>query len=206
MERERRGNWVYYRTVLQARSRLRDAFGGEPVQDVTGRRRASATAPLIAAAHRAGAPMRLVVIGGSDAGISAALRRERCPKDVEATVVVADDYPNFSICGLPFYVSGEMPEWRQLAHRTLAELEQTGMQAAPEPHGDWPRSRSTRGVCGEPRGSGAVPWVTTRLVIATGAGPIRPPMPGLDLPNVHVLHTMDNSFRRARPGGVWTGT
>jgi NADPH-dependent 2,4-dienoyl-CoA reductase/sulfur reductase-like enzyme len=30
-----------------------------------------------------------------------------------------------------------------------------------------------------------------QLVIATGAGPIRPAMPGLDLPYVHVLHTMD---------------
>jgi NADPH-dependent 2,4-dienoyl-CoA reductase/sulfur reductase-like enzyme len=33
-----------------------------------------------------------------------------------------------------------------------------------------------------------------QLVIATGAKPIRPAMPGLDLPNVHVLHTMDHSF------------
>ena len=67
-------------------------------------------------------------IGGSDAGISAALRARELTKDVEATVVVADDYPNFSICGLPFYVSGETPEWQQLAHRTLAELEQTGVR------------------------------------------------------------------------------
>ena len=35
---------------------------------------------------------------------------------------VADDYPNFSICGLPFYVSAETPDWHQLAHQTLDEL------------------------------------------------------------------------------------
>jgi NADPH-dependent 2,4-dienoyl-CoA reductase/sulfur reductase-like enzyme len=56
------------------------------------------------------------VIGGSDAGLSAALRARELTEDVEATVV-ADDYPNFSICGLPFYVSGETLDWHQLAHR-----------------------------------------------------------------------------------------
>jgi hypothetical protein len=71
--------------------------------------------------------MRLVMIGGSDAGISAALRARELSSDVEATVVVADDNPNFSIWGLPFYVSGETPGWHRLVHRTLEELEQTGI-------------------------------------------------------------------------------
>jgi NADPH-dependent 2,4-dienoyl-CoA reductase/sulfur reductase-like enzyme len=44
----------------------------------------------------------LLVIGGSDAGISCALRARELDPAVEIKVVVADDYPNFSICGLPF--------------------------------------------------------------------------------------------------------
>src|ERR1700687_1654946 len=71
--------------------------------------------------------MRLVVIGGSDARISAALRAREMRPDVEVSVVVADAYPNFSICGLPFYVSGETPDWHQLAHRALLELEDAGL-------------------------------------------------------------------------------
>ena len=43
------------------------------------------------------------------------------------TVVVADAYPNFSICGIPYYVSGEVGDWHNLAHRTVADLEATGM-------------------------------------------------------------------------------
>ena len=39
-----------------------------------------------------------------------------------------DAYPNFSICGIPYYVSGDVSDWRQLAHRDLGALETTGMQ------------------------------------------------------------------------------
>ena len=41
----------------------------------------------------------LVAVGGSDAGISAALRARELDPSSEVTVVVADAYPNFSICG-----------------------------------------------------------------------------------------------------------
>ena len=71
--------------------------------------------------------MRLVAIGGSDAGISAALRARELDPTAEVTVVLADAYPNFSICGIPYYVSGDVADWRNLAHRTLADLEATGM-------------------------------------------------------------------------------
>src|SRR3990172_12844921 len=57
---------------------------------------------------------RLLIIGGSDAGISAALRAREVDPSVNVTVVVADAFPNYSICGLPFYVSGEVPDWRRL--------------------------------------------------------------------------------------------
>jgi NADPH-dependent 2,4-dienoyl-CoA reductase/sulfur reductase-like enzyme len=71
--------------------------------------------------------MHLVMIGGSDAGISAALRARELDPGADVSVVVADACPNFSICGIPYYVSGEVAHWRNLAHRTTADLEATGM-------------------------------------------------------------------------------
>ena len=64
----------------------------------------------------------IVAIGGSDAGISAALRVRELDPSTEVTVVVADAYPNFSICGIPYYVSGEVTHWTNLAHRTADDL------------------------------------------------------------------------------------
>jgi hypothetical protein len=46
----------------------------------------------------------LLIIGGSDA----ALRARELNPETQVTVVVADSYPNFSICGLPFFISGEV--------------------------------------------------------------------------------------------------
>src|ERR1700755_1202154 len=72
--------------------------------------------------------MHVVMIGGSDAGISAALRARELDPAADVTVVLEDAYPNFSICGIPYYVSGEVTHWRNLAHRTLADLEAAGMR------------------------------------------------------------------------------
>jgi len=69
--------------------------------------------------------MHIVIVGDSDAGISAALRARQLDPAVEVTGVVADAYPNFSICGIPYYISGEVTHWQNLAHRTRAELSHT---------------------------------------------------------------------------------
>lgn len=64
--------------------------------------------------------MQIIIIGGSDAGISAALRIRELDPSVHPTVILDDRYPNYSICGLPFFHSGEVTDWRNLAHRISA--------------------------------------------------------------------------------------
>jgi NADPH-dependent 2,4-dienoyl-CoA reductase/sulfur reductase-like enzyme len=71
---------------------------------------------------------RVLIIGGSDAGISAALRARELDSAVEVTVLLADGYPNFSICGLPYYLSGDVADWRSLAHRGIEDLEAAGIE------------------------------------------------------------------------------
>ena len=70
---------------------------------------------------------QLLIIGGSDAGISAALRARELDPTIDITTVLCDSFPNFSICGLPFYLSGEVPDWRNLAHRTAEEITRKGI-------------------------------------------------------------------------------
>ena len=122
--------------------------------------------------------MHLVAIGGSDAGISAALRARELDPTTEVTVVVADAYPNFSICGIPYYVSGEVTHWRNLAHRTLDDLKATGMQVRLN-------TMATKiDVAGRQLHvvdeSGVEDQIAyDQLVVGTGAVSARPPIEGL---------------------------
>lgn len=135
----------------------------------------------------------LLVIGGSDAGVSAALRAREVDPQLEVTVLVADEFPNFSICGLPFFHSGEVADWHSLAHRTLPELEASGASFLL-------RHRATaidadRKIVAVDSPVGAKSISYDRVVIATGAAPFRPPIVGLASNRVFFLHSMADAFR-----------
>ena len=133
--------------------------------------------------------MHLLIIGGSDAGISAALRARELDPTVESTVLLADAFPNYSICGLPFFLSGETPDWRSLAHRTQFN----GIRLLPD-HLAETIDATAKTVQVRDRTHQLKVLRYDRLIVATGAHPVRPDISGLDLPGVHLLHTMDDSF------------
>ena len=134
--------------------------------------------------------MRFVIVGGSDAGISAALRARELDGSAHITVVLADAFPNYSICGLPFYLSGETPDWQQLAHR--AEFEGIEILTNHRAQAFGPSGR-TVSVTDESGRNKRLAY--DALLIATGARPIIPRIPGIDAPGVFPLHTMEDSFR-----------
>ena len=148
--------------------------------------------------------MHLVAIGGSDAGISAALRARELDPTTEVTVVVADAYPNFSICGIPYYVSGEVTHWRNLAHRTLDDLKATGMQVRLNTLATKIDVAGRRlHVVDESGAEDQLPY--DQLVVGTGAVSARPPIEGLVGPDalgpadgVHLLHSMGDTFELMR--------
>jgi NADPH-dependent 2,4-dienoyl-CoA reductase/sulfur reductase-like enzyme len=146
----------------------------------------------------------LVAVGGSDAGISAALWAGELDPAVDVTIVVADAYPNFSICGIPYYVSGEVTHWRNLAHRKTADLEAAGLQLRLNTLAtriDVAETSAGRRLhVRRPDGrDDVIPY--DALVVGTGAVPVRPPITGLTGPDalgpddgVHLLHSMGDTF------------
>ncbi|MFJ7077456.1 FAD-dependent oxidoreductase [Streptomyces sp. NPDC098781] len=137
---------------------------------------------------------RLVVIGGDAAGMSAAsqARRLRGADQLEIVAFERGHFTSYSACGIPYWVGGQVPERDRLIARTAEEhrardidlrmrTEVTEIDVA----GGRVRARDVD--------SGAESWTSyDKLVIATGARPIRPDMPGADAPGVHGVQTLDD--------------
>ncbi|WP_217182432.1 FAD-dependent oxidoreductase [Streptomyces sp. AC495_CC817] len=144
---------------------------------------------------------RVIAVGGSDAGISAALRARELDPASEVTVVVADAYPNFSICGIPYYVSGEVTHWSNLAHRTAADLAATGMEVRVDTRATHIDPAGKRLTVRDADGR-SEELAYDALVVGTGAVSVRPPIDGLaelgPEQGLHLLHSMGDTFALER--------
>lgn len=137
---------------------------------------------------------RLVIVGGDAAGMSAAsqARRLKGPEELEIVAFERGHFSSFSACGIPYWVGGDVPERDRLIARTPEEHRERsiGLRMRTEVTeidvaGSRVRSRDLE--------SGEVAWTGyDKLVIATGARPVRPPLPGIDAPGVHGVQNLDD--------------
>ncbi len=137
---------------------------------------------------------KIVIIGGSDAGISAGLRAKETAPDADVIILVKDRFPNFSICGLPFYIGGEIPDWFHLAHRTQDQLKAAGLRVLPGHEAIQIKTQTHTVAVRDPEGS-VIEFSYDCLVIATGAASARPRIPGSDLPGIFFLRFMDDGLK-----------
>ncbi|MCF2526661.1 FAD-dependent oxidoreductase [Yinghuangia soli] len=137
---------------------------------------------------------RLVVIGGDAAGASAAsqARLRRPPGELEVVVLERGTYTSYSACGIPYWVGGLVDGPDALIARSPEEHRRRGVdvRTGTEAEGiDLDR----REVAVRDRATGAASRLGfDQLVIATGATPVRPPLPGIDAPGVHGVQTLDD--------------
>jgi len=120
--------------------------------------------------------MKIIIIGGSDAGISAGLRIKEMDPKSELTILLKDEYPNFSICGLPFYIGGQVENWKNLAHRSMDQLKKTGIRWLPGHTATRIDQQAHQVIAVDPsKNEMALPY--DKLILATGAASVRPRFP-----------------------------
>lgn len=137
---------------------------------------------------------QIVIVGGSDAGISAGLRVSELWGDTEVTMILADEYPNFSICGLPFYLSGEIADWKTLAHRTSEEIAKENIKIVTKQNVTAIVPDRKQIFATDATGH-IKAFSYDTLVIGTGGRSVLPEFPGIDLPGVFSLRWMQDSFK-----------
>jgi NADPH-dependent 2,4-dienoyl-CoA reductase/sulfur reductase-like enzyme/rhodanese-related sulfurtransferase len=136
---------------------------------------------------------RLVIVGGVAAGASAAAKARRTDENIEIVLLEAGPYISFANCGLPYYVGGEIADRDDLFVVTaerFARRFRVDVRTQTEATGvDSQRKTVTlRGADGS-----AEELSYDRLVLATGASGITPPIPGLDTENVFTLRTVPDA-------------
>ncbi|MCW8095696.1 FAD-dependent oxidoreductase [Streptomyces tauricus] len=137
---------------------------------------------------------RLVVVGGDAAGMSAAsqARRLKGPDELEIIAFERGHFSSYSACGIPYWVGGEVEARDKLIARSPEEHRERGIDLrmrteVTELDVDGGRVRS------RDLDSGTEEWTSyDKLVIATGARPVRPSLPGIDAPGVHGVQTLDD--------------
>jgi len=137
-------------------------------------------------------PRRILIVGGSDAGTAAALSARSTDPDCAIDVLMEDRFPNFSVCGLPFLLSGEVTGWKELAHRTEEDFAGRRITLHKESQAVSIRHEHQELIAETVGGERLFGY--DRLVIATGAEAVTPKIAGADLDGVHRVRTMDDGL------------
>ena len=140
--------------------------------------------------------MRLVIVGGVAAGASAAAKARRCNEDAEIVMFEMGPDISYATCGLPYYLSGVIPERKNLLI-TTTEFFKNRFNVEVRPRHEVLRiDRQAQKVVVKNVTTGAIAEEAyDRLVLSTGATAILPPIPGVDLPFVFTLKTLQDTDR-----------
>ncbi len=141
-------------------------------------------------------PFRLVIIGGVAAGASAAARARRLSESARITLIERGPDVSFANCGLPYHIGGEITDRAVLAVQTPQTLQamldldvRTGTEAVAI-------DRAAKRVRLRTPATGDETWLPyDKLVLAPGASPLRPPLPGIDDARIHTLRSLQDMDR-----------
>lgn len=138
--------------------------------------------------------MRVIIIGGVAAGMSAASKIKRMDSQSEVIVYEKGSFLSYGACGLPYYAAGMNDDYRKMIARTPEEFEASGieihikcqvMKVFPQEKTVFVKNLETGQMFMDSY---------DKLMTATGARAIVPDIPGTNLHGVHLLKTMEDGF------------
>lgn len=139
--------------------------------------------------------MKILIVGGVAAGTKAAAKLKREMGDAaDVTVISKGDYISYAACGLPYYIGQVIKDKETLLENTPESFSEltgahvlTGIEATR-------LARQAKTVYATNIKTGEeLTYSYDKLVIATGARPVKPNLPGIELKNIFTLRDPDDA-------------
>jgi NADPH-dependent 2,4-dienoyl-CoA reductase/sulfur reductase-like enzyme/rhodanese-related sulfurtransferase len=138
--------------------------------------------------------MKVIIVGGVAGGASCAARLRRLDEKAEILMVERGPYVSYANCGLPYHIGGVIEKESSLlvaSESTFREQFAIDVRIRCEVVGISSKKKTVE------LKNHATGQVTTesydKLVLSPGAAPIRPPLPGIDLPGIFSVRTIPDA-------------
>lgn len=139
--------------------------------------------------------MRVIIIGGIAAGTSAAAKFRRMHKDAEIVIYEKNNIVSFGACGLPYFVGDFFEDSNNMIARTPEAFINSGVDVKTLHEVKRVDFENKKVIVKDLKGNEEFEDYYDKLMIATGASSIIPPIKNLDIENVHTLKSMEDGIR-----------
>ncbi|ANF34178.1 CoA-disulfide reductase [Borrelia turicatae] len=136
--------------------------------------------------------MKIIIIGGTAAGTSAAAKAKRTNKELNITIYEKTNITSFGACGLPYFIGGFFDEPNNMIARTPDEFEQNGISVFTEHEVMRVDIKNNTLQVKNLQTKQIFNDTYDKLMIATGGNPIIPPISNIQLSNFYTLRNMQD--------------
>ena len=139
--------------------------------------------------------MKIIIIGGVAGGATTAARIRRVDETAEIILLEKGKHISYANCGLPYYIGGVIEEREKLFVQT-PEAFSTRFRVDVRTENEVIFiDRKKKTVTVRQSSEDTYEESYDKLLISTGASPVRPPLPGIDLPGIFTLRNVTDTDR-----------
>lgn len=143
-----------------------------------------------------GIAMKIIIVGGVAGGMSAAARLRRLSEEAEIIVLEKGEHISFANCGLPYYIGGVIKDRAALIIQTPDAFQRRFAVEVRVNNEVISLDRTARKVTVRDLAAERTYEESyDKLILAPGAAPVRPPLPGIEHAGIFTLRTLGDTFR-----------
>ncbi|MDK2920590.1 MAG: hypothetical protein PWR24_147 [Desulfonauticus sp.] len=145
---------------------------------------------------------RVVIIGGVALGPKAACRFKRLEPESEVIILEKDRFISYGGCGIPFYLSGEVSDIKELQSTSYHVLrdenffeQAKGVKVLTQVEAQKIDRNSKKVLAFDHKNQEEKIFPYDKLVLATGAFPRKLNLPGIDLENIYAVKSLGQALK-----------